>query len=80
MHNGFALLMEMKNASVSYPDKVLPAASIIVPDKNNGSFLNFKSLKNLMYAKIAALAFNVSKIVSMKMIWEPPSTRPWIYS
>jgi hypothetical protein len=28
----------MKKASVSYPDKVLPAASIIVPEIKRGSF------------------------------------------
>jgi hypothetical protein len=35
----------MKKASVFYPDKVLPAASIIVPEINKGNF--FK----LLYSK-----------------------------
>jgi len=30
----------MKKASVFYPDKVLPAASMIVPEINNGNFFN----------------------------------------
>ena len=39
MQKGLAFIIEMKKASVFYPDKVLPAASIIVPDMNKGSFL-----------------------------------------
>jgi|TARA_B110001450_G_scaffold248600_1_gene265001 hypothetical protein len=38
--------MEMKKASVFYPDKVLPAASIMVPEMNRGSGLRPHFLKN----------------------------------
>ena len=72
--------MEMKKASVSWPERVRPAASMMVPERNKGSLLRPDSSKNLMYATIPALAFRVSNIVSIKMICAPPSTRPWIYS
>jgi len=45
MHNGLAFIIEIKNASVFYPDNVLPAASIIVPEIINGNFFNPESLK-----------------------------------
>ena len=77
IQNGFAFIIEMKNASVSYPDRVLPAASIIVPEIKSGSLLKCLLLvKKLSKANIAALAFRVSKIVSMKIMCEPPSIRP----
>jgi hypothetical protein len=68
MQNGSALVIEMKNASVSWPERVLPAASISVPEMKSGNFLNPNSLKNYMYAKMAALAFKESKIVSIKIM------------
>lgn len=46
IQNGSAFDIEMKNASVSYPDKVLPAASMIVPEMNSGSFGRPEFLKN----------------------------------
>ena len=46
MQNGLQFIIEMKNASVFYPDKVLPAASMIVPEMNNGNFLRPDVLKN----------------------------------
>ena len=77
IQKGSALDIEIKKASVSCPESVLPAASIIVPEMKSGNFFNLMlSLKKLVYAKIAALAFRVSKMVSMKIMWEPPSTRP----
>ena len=45
MQNGLAFIIEMKNASVFYPERVLPAASMIVPEMNNGSFFKPESLK-----------------------------------
>jgi len=45
MQNGSASIIEMKKASVSCPDRVLPAASIIVPEIKSGSFYNPEFLK-----------------------------------
>jgi hypothetical protein len=36
MQKGLAFIIDMKKASVFYPDKVLPAASIIVPEIKRG--------------------------------------------
>ena len=40
IQNGLACIIEMKKASVFCPDKVLPAASIIVPEMNKGNFFS----------------------------------------
>jgi len=40
--------MEMKKPSVFCPDKVLPAASMMVPEMNRGSGLSPESLKKLL--------------------------------
>ena len=76
IHKGFAFIIEIKKASVFCPESVLPAASMIVPEIIKGNFLRPEDLKKLSYAKMAALAFKVSKIVSIKIKWVPPSTRP----
>jgi len=47
MQNGLAFIMEMKKASVFYPDKVLPAASMMVPEMKRGSGLRPDFLKKL---------------------------------
>ena len=67
IQNGLAFIIEMKKASVFCPDKFLPAASMMVPEMNSGRGLRPESLKKLLYAKTAALAFSVSKMVSIKM-------------
>jgi hypothetical protein len=48
MQKGLAFIIEMKKASVFCPDKVLPAASIIVPEIKSGSGLRPESLKKLL--------------------------------
>src|ERR1035438_10623342 len=58
---------EIRNASVVCPDKVLPLWSTIVPEIITGICLLF-SLQYFSIAKIAALLFNVSNIVSTNKI------------
>ncbi len=48
---------------------------MIVPEMMTGHRRSYSS-KIVSTAKIAALALSVSKIVSMKMTSEPPSSRP----
>ena len=75
IQNGSAFAIEMKKASVSCPERVLPFESIIVPDTITGR-LKLLSSKYLCIAYIAALEFSVSKIVSTSSKSTPPSTRP----
>lgn len=76
IQNGLAFIMEMKKASVSCPESVRPAASMMVPEMMRGNFGSPESRKKFMYANTAALALSVSKTVSTKMICAPPSTNP----
>jgi hypothetical protein len=50
MQKGFAFDIEMKNASVFYPERVLPAASMMVPEMKSGRGFRPVSSKYSMYA------------------------------
>ena len=75
MASGRACLTEFQNASVTWPDRVRPEASVMVPDTITGH-RRPRSSNRVSRAKIAALALSVSKIVSTSSRSAPPSTRP----
>ncbi len=77
--SGLAWRTESQNASVTWPDRVRPEASVMVPEMITGQ-RRPRSSKSVSTAKIAALAFRVSKIVSMKIRSDPPSTSPFAAS
>ena len=64
--------MEFQKASVVCPDKVLPDASLMVPETMMGSSIDISS-RIPRTANNAALAFKVSNTVSIKMMSAPPS-------
>jgi hypothetical protein len=66
--------MEFQNASVVWPDRVRPEASLIVPDTIRGRSAPISS-STPRTANSAALAFKVSNTVSIRMMSTPPSTR-----
>ena len=74
-----ACLIEFQNASTVCPERVLPLASVIVPDTNKGKSLFFSS-NNSLTANIAALQLRVSKTVSIKKRSTPPSNNPFACS
>ena len=61
-----------RTPSVVWPDKVRPEASVIVPETMMGSSTPISSSTSRT-ANSAALAFKVSKMVSIRMISTPPS-------
>ena len=63
------------NASSVCPVKVLPLASVIVPDAITGSLIPFSSNTESI-ANNAALQFRTSNIVSTRRICTPPSISP----
>ena len=67
--------MLCQNASTVWPDSVRPDASTMVPEMISGS-RSPSSSNSDSTAKIAAFALSVSKIVSMRRMSAPPSTRP----
>ena len=72
---GFACRTEFQNASTVCPDKVLPLASVIVPEMNIGiSHFRFSNKSNK--ANKAALQLSVSNTVSTKNRSTPPSKSP----
>ncbi len=75
MARGRACRTEFQNASVTWPERVRPEASVMVPEMITGQRRSCSS-KSVSSAKIAALAFSVSKIVSTSSRSAPPSTRP----
>ena len=75
MASGRACRTEFQNASVTWPDRVRPDASVMVPETITGHRRS-RSSKRVSRAKIAALALSVSKIVSTSSRSAPPSTRP----
>ena len=77
--SGATWRIEVQNASVTWPDSVRPLASVMVPETITGH-LRPRSSNTVSTAKIAALAFRVSKIVSMKSRSDPPSSRPLVAS
>ena len=70
---GRAWRTEFQNASGVCPESVRPEASVIVPEIMIGRRSPDRS-KYSSIAKSAALAFNVSKIVSTRRMSAPPST------
>ena len=72
MASGRACRTEFQNASVVWPDSVRPDASVIVPEMMIGRSMPASS-NACRAAKIAALAFSVSKIVSISSRSTPPS-------
>ena len=70
---GFACRTEYQKASVVCPDRVRPERSVIVPDIIIGRLSPWLS-NNSSNAKMQALAFNVSKMVSIKNKSIPPSS------
>ena len=73
--SGFACRTEFQNASVTWPVRVRPDASVIVPEIITGQRRPCSS-NSVSMAKIAALLLSVSKIVSMTSRSAPPSTSP----
>ena len=76
---GLAWRTEFQKADGVWPDSVRPERSVIVPEIITGRRTPLAS-KRSSQAKIAALAFSVSKIVSMRMMSAPPSISPSICS
>ena len=70
--NGSMCRTEFQNASVVWPVKVRPDASVIVPEIMTGNLTPVVS-KLFVSAKIAALAFSVSNMVSIIRKSTPPS-------
>ena len=77
--NGRACATETQNASMVWPDSVRPLRSVIVTESISGSSTPCSS-NTSWTATIAALAFSVSKIVSMISRWQPPSSSPRVWS
>ena len=73
--NGRACAIEVQKASIVWPESVRPLRSVIVTEIISGSSLP-RSSNTSCIATIAALAFSVSKIVSISSRWTPPSIRP----
>ncbi|MNP69308.1 hypothetical protein D3C76_1653870 [compost metagenome] len=70
---------EFQNASVVWPDRVRPEASVMVPEIMIGNSMP-NSSNTPCTAKIAALALRVSKMVSIRIRSAPPSIRPLVDS
>lgn len=76
---GRACRTEFQKASVVWPDRVRPEASVMVPEIMIGS--STPSSSNTPWtANIAALALRVSKMVSIRIRSAPPSIRPRVAS
>ena len=75
MASGRACRTEFQNASVTWPDRVRPDASVMVPEMMTGQ-RRPRSSKRVSRAKMAALALRVSKMVSTSSRSAPPSTSP----
>jgi hypothetical protein len=66
---------ECQKASAVCPERVRPEASVMVPEMMTGQRRPYSS-KTVSTAKMAARALRVSKMVSMKIRSEPPSSSP----
>ena len=64
-----------QNAATVWPDRIRPDASVTVPLMTTGSRSPLSSI-NSSSAKMAALAFSVSKTVSTRKKSQPPSSKP----
>jgi hypothetical protein len=76
---GRAWATEIRNASTVWPDSVRPERSVTVTEIMIGRSAP-RSSRTSWQATIAALAFSVSKIVSMSRMSAPPSTSPRTWS
>ena len=72
---GRACATDTQKASTVCPDNVRPLRSVMVTEIMSGRAAP-RSSKTSPAAAIAALAFRVSKIVSMSSASQPPSIRP----
>ncbi len=72
--SGLACAIETQNASIVCPESVRPLRSTIVPESQVGTRTRFSANTSSM-AKIAALRFAVSKLVSASRRSTPPSKR-----
>ena len=79
MEKGREWRTECQNAVGVWPESVRPERSVMVPEIISG-IGKPRSAKASKQAKIAALAFSVSKMVSMRRRSAPPSMRPRICS
>ena len=71
--------MAIQNASIVCPESVRPLLSVIVTEIMMGR--RAPRLSNTSsHATMAALAFSVSKMVSMSRASHPPSMRPRTWS
>jgi hypothetical protein len=73
--SGRAWRTEFQNASTVWPERMRPDASVTVPLIITGTRAPRRS-NSASTAKIAALAFSVSKMVSISSRSAPPSSRP----
>ena len=71
--SGRACAMLFQNASLVCPLSVRPLLSTMVPLMNTGS-ASPRSMNSCSTAKMAALAFSVSKMVSISSMSTPPSS------
>ena len=71
---GQACLILFQKASTVCPERILPEASVTVPEIITG-IRSSKFVNKFSSAKIAAFALRVSKIVSTKNKSTPPLTR-----
>ncbi|GJE61795.1 hypothetical protein MPOCJGCO_3921 [Methylobacterium trifolii] len=75
MVSGLAWRRAFQKASGVWPDRVRPERSVIVPEIMMGRVTPVSS-KACHAAATAALAFRVSKIVSIRISSAPPAIRP----
>ncbi|CFN70886.1 Uncharacterised protein [Bordetella pertussis] len=75
MVTGRAWRTEFQNASTVWPDRMRPDASVTVPEIITGRRTPRASNASST-AKMAALALSVSKMVSIRTMSMPPSSRP----
>ena len=68
-------MTDVQKASTVWPESVLPLKSVIVPEIIRGNSIFF-ALKIFFTATIAAFAFSVSNMVSIRIMSEPPSINP----
>ena len=73
--NGRACRTEFQKASTVWPDSSRPEASVTVPEMIRGARAPRRS-NSCSIAKIAALAFKVSNIVSISSRSTAPSSSP----
>ncbi|MNI40694.1 hypothetical protein D3C73_949280 [compost metagenome] len=76
MVTGRAWRTEFQKASTVWPDRMRPEASVTVPEIITGRRMP-RASNTSSVAKMAALAFSVSKMVSIRTMSMPPSSKPF---